>query len=145
VRHLATLTSCRYCNARVYVAICSDGRWRLFGTETLPAAERGVWGWRRRQGMQEQEHVPGKGLHYCPQYRDRPGVPYELPRWLATEEPESIESMMDNSLLPVGVTPADVINQGGEGWTWVCASCLTVAIGEPTRRHGNKWYCNECA
>jgi hypothetical protein len=39
----------------------------------VPAAPVCVWAWRKGQGMQEQELVPGKRLHYCVEYnRARP-------------------------------------------------------------------------
>lgn len=65
---LAYATNCRYCGGSIFVAICSDGRWRSFETRTVPAAPTCVWAWRKRQGMQEQEHVPGKPLHFCTEY-----------------------------------------------------------------------------
>jgi hypothetical protein len=64
-RSLAYLTPCRYCGTEVYVAICRDGRWRTFDTRRVPAAERCVWAWRKRLGMEEQDLVPGHLLHYC--------------------------------------------------------------------------------
>lgn len=67
---LAIETDCRYCHEPVFRAVCIDGRWRTFEKLTVPAAPIGVWAWRRHQGMQEQDLVPGKGLHYCPQYRE---------------------------------------------------------------------------
>jgi len=65
---LAYATTCRYCGAGVFVAVCSDGKWRSFGTDTVPAAPALVWAWRKHQGMQEQELVPGKLLHFCAGY-----------------------------------------------------------------------------
>lgn len=70
---LAYPTDCRYCGDRIYVAYCSDGRWRSFDLVTFPAAPTCVWAWRRHHGMQEQELVPGKRLHFCPEY-DRPDL-----------------------------------------------------------------------
>jgi hypothetical protein len=66
---LAYLTPCRYCDTEIYLAICRDGRWRSFDTQTVPAADKGVWAWRKRYGMEEQELVSGKQFHYCAEYR----------------------------------------------------------------------------
>lgn len=61
-------TPCRYCQAPIYVAICADGKWRSFEKRTVPAAAAGVWAWRKRQGMQETDKVPGQTLHFCAQH-----------------------------------------------------------------------------
>lgn len=63
--HLAHLGPCRYCLHRIYVVICSDGRWRAFNEDEHPAGTPGIWAWRRRVGMQETDVAPGRGLHYC--------------------------------------------------------------------------------
>lgn len=68
IRSLAHSVNCRYCEKPIYVAICSDGKWRSFETGTFPAAPTCIWAWRKHTGMQEQEHVPGKRLHYCTEY-----------------------------------------------------------------------------
>lgn len=68
IRSLAHSVNCRYCESPIYVAICFDGKWRSFDPQDMPAAPAGVWAWRRRQGMQEQDLVPGKRLHYCAEY-----------------------------------------------------------------------------
>lgn len=65
---LAQAIDCRYCHGPIYLAWCSDGRWRSFEREVVPAAATCVWAWRKRQGMQETEHVPGHRLHYCAEY-----------------------------------------------------------------------------
>lgn len=67
-RKLAYETPCRYCKAPIYVAICSDGKWRSFEKRTVPAAPEHVWEWRKHQGMQETEKVPGHPLHFCAKY-----------------------------------------------------------------------------
>jgi hypothetical protein len=53
--------------------MCRDGKWRSFDTATVPPAEAGVWAWRKGWGMEEQELVRGKRLHYCASY-DRPNL-----------------------------------------------------------------------
>lgn len=67
-RKLAYDTACRYCGDTIYIALCSDGRWRTFDLATHPAAPVCIWAWRKHQGMQEQELIPGKRLHYCAAY-----------------------------------------------------------------------------
>lgn len=62
---LAYEAPCRYCSGPIYMAICRDGRWRSFELAEHPAAVAGVWAWRKRQGMEEQDRVPGHVLHYC--------------------------------------------------------------------------------
>lgn len=68
IRSLAYQALCRYCHQPVYVAICSDGKWRTFELATFPAAPEHVWAWRKHEGMQEQELIPGKHLHFCAEY-----------------------------------------------------------------------------
>lgn len=68
IRSLAHSVNCQYCHNPIYVAICSDGKWRSFDQETFPAAPQNVWAWRKHEGMQEQNLVPGKRLHYCAEY-----------------------------------------------------------------------------
>lgn len=70
---LAYPTNCRYCGELIYLAICRDGKWRTFETRTVPAAPFGVWAWRKTWGMEEQDRIAGKTLHYCAQY-DKPDV-----------------------------------------------------------------------
>ena len=72
-KSLAYATPCRYCDELIYLALCRDGRWRTFDTRTIPAAPTGVWAWRKHHGMEEQELVTGKRLHYCSHY-NRPNL-----------------------------------------------------------------------
>lgn len=66
--NLAHDTDCRSCGRPIYVVICRDGRWRPFERTLHPAGTPDVWAWRRRQGMEETQLVPGYGLHHCPAY-----------------------------------------------------------------------------
>jgi len=66
--YLAKKEPCRYCSAPIVLAICRDGRWRTFNPDPQPPAPAGVWAWRKRWGMEEQEIVPGHRLHFCAEY-----------------------------------------------------------------------------
>jgi hypothetical protein len=70
---LAKRESCRYCRALIVFAVCRDGRWRTFDPQQVPAAATNVWAWRRRQGMEETDLVPGHRLHFCAEYADAHG------------------------------------------------------------------------
>lgn len=76
---LAYEKECDGCHSGIYMAICSDGRWRPFETRTIPAGPFGVWAWRKHQGMQEQELVPGHPIHYCPAFHTRLDLAGALP------------------------------------------------------------------
>lgn len=78
-KSLAYPTNCRYCGDLIYLAMCRDGKWRSFDTKTVPAAPFGVWAWRKTWGMEEQEHVPGKGLHYCARHLSPNLAPWDRP------------------------------------------------------------------
>lgn len=62
---LARKITCSHCAAKIVVAVCRDGRWRAFDPTELPAGTPGAWAWRKHQGMEETELVPGHPLHYC--------------------------------------------------------------------------------
>jgi hypothetical protein len=68
IRSLVYAAPCRYCDRDVYVAICRDGKWRTFERDLKPASAT-TWAWRKREGMEETNRVPGHYLHYCAEYR----------------------------------------------------------------------------
>lgn len=68
MENLARAIDCRDCDRPIYIAICRDGRWRPFERKLHPAGTPGTWAWRKHQGMEETELVPGYGLHYCPSF-----------------------------------------------------------------------------
>jgi hypothetical protein len=65
VEKLAHALTCRHCAGAIYVALCTDGRWRAFDRTELPAGTAGSWAWRKRLGMEETDLAPGHPLHYC--------------------------------------------------------------------------------
>lgn len=62
---LAYATACKVCSYKIFVARCRDGFWRPFDTNELPAGLPGTWAWRKRQGMEETDLVPGHAIHHC--------------------------------------------------------------------------------
>jgi hypothetical protein len=66
--YLAKRVPCRYCSAPVVLAICRDGRWRIFNPQEQPPAPTGSWAWRKRHGMEETDRVPGYRQHFCHEY-----------------------------------------------------------------------------
>lgn len=65
---LARAVGCRYCSRPIYVALCRDGRWRSFDRARVLAAPAGVWAWRKHEGMEETDVVPGHRLHFCAEH-----------------------------------------------------------------------------
>lgn len=68
---LAYAKPCDGCGSSIYLAICRDGRWRPFELAEQPKGTPGTWAWRKRQGMEETEHVAGHGIHYCAEFHDQ--------------------------------------------------------------------------
>jgi hypothetical protein len=40
--------------------------------------------------------------------------------------------------------PADVVHHDGPSWRWTCRGCGRLAVGNPPRADGNRWYCKHC-
>jgi hypothetical protein len=70
ISHLAYIKTCDGCGQNIYMAISRDGRWRPFEMRRVPAAPHGVWSWRKRYGMEEQDQFPGYVIHFCADYHD---------------------------------------------------------------------------
>lgn len=62
---LAHRRQCRYCEADIVLAVCFDGRWRVFDPQTQPPAPRGTWAFHRVRGMTETDKAPGHTRHVC--------------------------------------------------------------------------------
>lgn len=71
ITHLAYLKECLGCREIIFMAICRDGRWRPFETPLVSRADREVWTWRKKEGMEEQDITAGYHIHYCADYFDR--------------------------------------------------------------------------
>lgn len=79
MNRLAYPKPCEGCGQQIILAICRDGRWRPFDTTDHPPAEHGVWQWRKKHGMEEQELVAGKHVHICPAYHHHLDLAGALP------------------------------------------------------------------
>lgn len=80
IHRLAYLKECDGCHHTIFMAVCRDGRWRPFETELVERAEREVWAWRKREGMEEQDLTRGYHIHYCADFHDRiPATPPAFP------------------------------------------------------------------
>lgn len=71
INRLAYEKDCEGCGDAIYMVICRDGRWRPFEKRRVLPAEHGVWAWRKKHGMEEQQLTPGHLVHICPAYHDR--------------------------------------------------------------------------
>jgi hypothetical protein len=68
---IAYLKPCDGCGQEIFMALSRDGRWRPFETTRVNPAPHGVWAWRKRHGMEEQDQFPGYRMHYCADFHDR--------------------------------------------------------------------------
>jgi hypothetical protein len=140
VDKLAYLAPCRNCTHEVYVAYCSDGRWRVFDKTEMPAGSAGSWAWRKRRGMQETDLTPGHPLHYCYMTTDR--APSHTEYAVLADLPVDPELIRP---APSPSDPADVVHQGtGPAMRWTCRGCGRLTVGRPSHADGNRWYCREC-
>lgn len=68
MRYLAKKEPCRHCGREIVLAVCRDGRWRVFEPELQPMPVPFAWAWRKHIGMEETDAVRGHLLHYCAEY-----------------------------------------------------------------------------